>query len=166
MSLKQRFTRVLLALSVCLAASQLNGAAAHALGLSTSVLGGLNQTVSSGGSTGYTAGARLGFGLGLLDADISGMFLSRGFSGSDNVNWIEIPVVIRYPFLPAVSLGAGGYYDVALTSGAATVYGLRGSLQINPPALPVFIEGNFDYSLGEGGSGNANDLQLLVGLHF
>ena len=144
---------------------------ASALGLSTAVVGGLNQTVSSGGSTGYTAGGRLGFGLGLLDADLSVMFLSRNYStlsdlGFGNLNFIEIPLVIRYPLLPLLSLGGGGYLDKAITSGAATVYGIRASLQFNPPAAPVFVEGNFDYSLGEGGSGNANDLQLLVGFRF
>lgn len=137
--------------------------------ISPAILGGLNQTVSTGGSAGYTAGARLGVGLAIFEADISAMYLSRSVSVlgvSGNTNYLQIPVMLRYSLIPMLSVGAGGYYDIALTSGVSKIYGIRGSAMFSPVGLPVFGEVNYSYSLGPDGSGNVNDFQVLVGLKF
>jgi hypothetical protein len=154
------------ALAVLSSAMLISAPSAHAVmgvGPTLSVIGGLNQTVSTGGSTGYVAGARLGVGLGLADLDISAAFRSRGFDGFSNVNSLSIPVVIRFPLVPAFSIGAGGYYDAAITNNAAKVYGIRGSIQFGLIGTPLFVEGNYDHNLGEGSSGSVKDLQAVIG---
>jgi hypothetical protein len=162
-----RTTALAVALAGALSASQPSAHAAVAGLISPSILGGLNQTLSTGGSSGYTAGVRLGFGLAILEVDGSAMFLSRGSSIGSNVNYIQIPLMLRYSLIPMLSLGAGGYYDVPITSNAASVYGIRGALMLSLPGLPLYGEANYSYNLGTsavgGGAGDLTDFQLLIG---
>jgi hypothetical protein len=156
-------------LAICALSAVSMTAHAAAGGLVTpAILGGLNQTVSTGGSTGYTAGARLGFGLAILEADVGAMYLSRAFSGIDNINFIQIPAMIRYSLIPMLSIGGGGYYDIAITSNAPSAYGIRGALMVSVPAFPLFAEANYSHGLGTTGTttDNVNDVQLLVGFKF
>jgi hypothetical protein len=159
---------LVLAVGVLSVSSRQAQAAAGGL-ISPAILGGLNQTVSTGGSTGYTAGARLGFGLAILEADVSAMYLNRSFSVlglSGNISYLQIPVMLRYSLIPMFSIGAGGYYDFALTSGASKIYGIRGAAMFSPVGLPLFGEVNYSYNLGPDGSGNVNDFQVLAGFKF
>lgn len=149
--------------TLSLAASSPGARAAAGGLLSPSIFGGLNQTVSSGGSTGFTAGGRLSFGLGMASFDVGAGFLRRSFGSGSGINYIQIPAMLRFSLAPALSFGGGFYLDPPLNSGNSTIYGLRGALQFKLPGIPLFLEGSYSHNLGEGGAGNVKDLQLLVG---
>jgi hypothetical protein len=105
----------------------------------------------------------------MVHLEIDGLYVSRAFTGVSNVNWIEVPVLVRFHLMPGFSLGVGGYYDFAVTSGAPTNDGIVGSARFKLPAAPLFFEGRFNLGLNQnlfGGTSGVNDLQAMVGLMF
>lgn len=132
------------------------------------VLGGINIMTNDSGSTGYEVGLDLTFGLGAVDFTVGGMFLSRAFTGGfSNVNYIQIPAILRFPLFPMLSIGAGGFYDAPVSSGALSNYGITGALKLKPLAVPVFLEGRYNYGLNSTNwLSDTSEVQILLGLAF
>lgn len=134
-----------------------------------SLVGGINDMLSpSSGGLGYTGGLDIGFGLGMaVDLTVGGEYLSRAFTGFSNLNYVHIPGILFFHLAPMFSVGAGGFYDVALTSGAPTNYGVTGALRIHLGMTPFFVEGRYNYGLDTTDAGsNTGEIQALLGFHF
>jgi hypothetical protein len=132
-----------------------------------SLLGGINETLNNGGGVGYTAGAEANFWLGpTLGLSVGGQYLSRNFSPS-NLNWIQVPVVLRFSILPMLSVGGGYFHDFPVTTGVGANDGIVVSARVAPPLFPLFVEGRYDYGLNTSSfSSNTSELQALVGFQF
>ncbi len=133
-----------------------------------SLVGGINDMTTSGGALGFTGGLDLGIGLmPALDLTVGGEFLSRAFSAGNNVNYIHIPAIIHIHLAPMFSIGGGGFYDVALTSGATVNYGITGALRIKLGMTPLYVEGRYNYGLDTTDWGtNTSEFQALLGIRF
>jgi len=133
-----------------------------------SLVAGINDMTTSGGALGYTGGLDIGFFLAPgLDLTVGAEYLSRAFSVGSNINYIHIPGIFHIHLAPLFSIGAGGFYDVALTSGATANYGLTGALRLRLGVTPLFVEGRYNYGLDTGDWGtNTSEFQALLGLHF
>lgn len=133
-----------------------------------SIVGGVNDMTTSGGGLGYTGGLDIGFGLTPgLDLTVGAEFLSRAFTNVSNVNYIHIPGIIHIHLAPLFSIGAGGFYDVALTSGNSVNYGITGAVRIKLGMTPLFVVGRYNYGLDSTDWGtNTSEFQALLGLHF
>jgi hypothetical protein len=135
----------------------------------TEVVGGINDLFNNNGNIGWMVGGGLDFWLGpAADLDVRGLYLSRSFSGGGSLNYVQIPAVLYLHMGPMFSIGAGGFYDAPLSSGATNNDGLIGAVRLKFPMMPVFVDGRFLYGLNTSGtfSSNTNELQVAVGLHF
>jgi hypothetical protein len=151
------------------------------------LLGGLNDTLSPSENTGtsFTGGVDLSFGLGMVaNLTIGGEYLSRNYtvstsvtvagetvsaSGTAGVTLLHVPVILSFNLSHFLSLGVGGFYDVAISSGAPSNEGLTGDLKLHLGATPFFIEGRYNYGLDSQAAdwgGNTSEVQGFLGLAF
>ncbi len=144
-----------------------------------SLLGGINETLSptANKGLGYTGGAEAEIG-GRVSLSVGAEYLSRPFtvtvtvgplsaSATGTVSYMHFPALVYFNIVPMVSIGAGGFYDAALSSGAPANYGASGALRIKFGMSPVFIAGRYNYGFNSSGwGGNTNDIQGLLGLMF
>ena len=161
---KNSLGRVIVASLILIGASS---GAARAGMVNFSLMGGIDDTVNNGGSLGFLGGAGLNFGLvPMVHLEVDGLYLSRAFSGFSNVNWIEVPVVFRFRLLPLFSVGVGGFYDFAVTSGAGSNDGIVTSARLRLPGSPIYIDGRFNIGLTQFNGSGMNDFQLMLGVMF
>lgn len=118
-------------------------------------------TATSKGSLGYAAGVLIDVSM----LEVGAVYLHRnytvsitGYSDSNKYgNYIELPLLFRYGPGP-VSVGFGGFYDVASTSN----YGLTADARISTIVGP-FLDVRFNYSLK---TAKEKDLMVLLGFGF
>jgi hypothetical protein len=128
-----------------------------------SLMGGMNDTLNTGGGVGWLGGVGISTGLGsAVGVEVDGLYLSRNYTGG-NINFIQVPAIIRFGMLPMFSIGGGGFFDFPVTSGASTNAGILGSLKFQPIMAPVFIEARYLYGLKDT---NSSEFQILGGLSF
>jgi hypothetical protein len=133
------------------------------------IVGGINDTLNTGFGLGWTAGLDLSFWMSpAFDLTVGGEYLSRHLSsdfGGGSI--IHIPALLGIHLGPMLAVEGGGFYDVALTSGASANYGITGGAKISLPALPLYLEGRYNYGLDTGDQGtNSSELEVLVGIKF
>ena len=157
--MKRFLTRVVVLLGLAV----LSPAASFALVPTVSLLGGLNQTVSATGNSGYTLGADLALPMGIMtQLTVGGMYLSRHFDGGYTAGYIKIPAVLRFGLGSMANLGVGGFYEASMDSLNSSNYGVRGSLRVKFVPTSFFVEANYDYRLNSP-AGGFKDVQALIG---
>ena len=121
--------------------------------------------------------------------------LGTPFSMDTSQKEIQIPVLLRFTALPMFSIGAGGFYSVAMGDPSVSIsdptlqaavnatassavkgnYGLAGSIAFNMPILPtvsVLVDGRYLYGLKNLAASTSTDketttdLQVLAGVTF
>jgi hypothetical protein len=141
-----------------------------------SIVGGVNYGLDStstpdgiGGT--ITVKSGMGFGGGLLmnlhPVEIGAIYASKtytaeflGTSTSTSVTGIHIPVMYRFRGL--TSFGVGGFYDIPITSGGTSNYGLTAGPRFGM-TNGFFVDLRFNYGLK---TGNSKDVLALVGYSF
>jgi hypothetical protein len=105
-------------------------------------------------------------------ATVSATIAGETFTSSADLSLksLYIPVGPRIFLGRIFSLEAGGFYDIALSSGASSNYGVQGGARI---AIPVgqtssmFVEGRYDMGLKDfSGNKQSDKVLVLVGLTF
>lgn len=141
---------------------------AHAGSVQFALFGGMDDGLETGGGLGYDVGVGLMFRLApMFHFEVDGMYLSRAFTGFSNINYIEIPALLRFHLIPLLDVGVGGFYDIAVTSGAPKDYGLTFAVKVKPPTFPVFIEGRFNLGLDSTDYSPAtSEIIANIGLEF
>jgi hypothetical protein len=162
----KKFTRALLLMAMT---TWIVPVAAHAGRPELILLGGVEATLNRGASLGYTGGAGLALWTGpVAGIEVGGQYLARNFTGNtSSLSWVEVPVSLRVRLGSFLVLGAGGYYDIPITTGAGSNYGAFGSLRLRPGHMPLFLEGRFNFGLNTSTFGSGlNEGLVLVGLAF
>ncbi|MBC7691559.1 MAG: hypothetical protein H7222_07295 [Methylotenera sp.] len=164
-----------------------SAAAADNNGPMFSVVGSAIQSQSRESGNGITLDGKLGLGGGLLVAiptghdfgfEIGGLYFNRKFDkiGSNVTNTgfsqksIYVPADFRFGLAEVLSLGLGGYYDLALDGGNDNDYGLQGGLRLSFPmaATTAFIlDGRYSYGLRTDVFGSrSKDIIAMAGFTF
>ncbi len=132
------------------AGAQLSVVGAASLGLvDTSIDVGFGPTGVKGG-LGFGGGLIAGFGAMGSGLEIGGLYLSRkttttllGVETSTSTAFLHIPVMYRMG--SNFSFGLGGFYDIGLSSGSGSAYGLTAGPRIKFSKL--FVDARFNLDL-------------------
>ena len=146
-----------------------------------SIVGGVDYSLDSTSVLGIeTIKGGLGFGGGLLynfsAIEIGALYMSKktsityssplfGTDSSTSYGGVEIPVMVRMGGL-LTNFGIGGFYDLPISTGGSSNYGLTAGPHIGFPG-GLFFDVRFNYGLKSlPVTGSTKDLLAMIGFAF
>lgn len=131
---------------------------------------------------GFGGGVLLGANLGrATQLELGGIYNQKKWNdgavpaGFDTeYDTIQVPLLLRFMFGNVLSLGIGGYYDVALENAAEDDLGVTGSVALNFPlgrTVGLWLDARYNYGFSDlldatAGSQESSAFQTLLGLRF
>ena len=127
------------------------GGAGVGLNSSSGTFGGGLITANIKSGIGYGGGVLFNLGLGVNSLEFGAIYMGtkttatlNGVATDTTVNILSIPALVRFGGM--WSLGVGGYYDLAMTSGNTSDYGVTAGPRLSLPG-GLFFEARYKYGL-------------------